>query len=109
MGDIQYVPSLVKLGSDANQLVAAQHIAAKRLLDFDGEIYPKDGCAITLSVLLQEAGVAIKDTYQAMVLGNLLKTAENGRWFRWGSKRSVISARPVGLCLTTAKTISILF
>jgi hypothetical protein len=43
MGDIQYVPSLVKLGSDANQLMAAQHIAAKRLLDFDGEIYPKDG------------------------------------------------------------------
>jgi hypothetical protein len=43
------------------------------LLDYDGEIYPKDGCAITLSVLLQDAGIAVKDTYQAFALGNLLK------------------------------------
>jgi len=66
-------PDLVKLASDADQLLAAQHMAAKRLLDFDGEIFPKDGCAITLSVLLQEAGIQIKDTYQAIALGNLLK------------------------------------
>jgi len=48
MGDGPRIPDLVKLASDADQLVAAQHMAAKRLLDFDGEIFPKDGCAITL-------------------------------------------------------------
>lgn len=62
------------MASDADQLVAAQHMAAKRLLDYDGEVYPQDGCAITLSVLLQEAGIAIKDTYQAIELGKLLKS-----------------------------------
>lgn len=77
----------MKLGSDANQLMAAQHIAAKRLLDFDGEIYPKDGCAITLSVLLQEAGIAIKDTYQAMVLGNLLKNSRKWQVVSLGEQK----------------------
>jgi hypothetical protein len=83
MGDGPRIPDLVKLASDADQLVAAQHMAAKRLLDFDGEIFPKDGCAITLSVLLQEAGIPVKDTYQALALGNLLK----------GRKRQVV---PIG-------------
>jgi hypothetical protein len=72
-GDAQFIPALLKLGSDANQLLAAQHTAAKRLLDFDGEIFPSDGCAITLSVLLQDAGIAVKDTFLAIDLGNLLK------------------------------------
>src|ERR1700722_18670168 len=74
MGDSQRIPDLVKLASDADQLVAAQQMAAKRLLDYDGEVYPKDGCAITLSVLLQQAAIPVKDTYQALALGNLLKT-----------------------------------
>jgi hypothetical protein len=66
------IPALIKLASDPAQLNAAQHVAAKRLLDFDGEIYPSDGCAITLSVLLQEAGIAVADTFQALAMGNLL-------------------------------------
>ena len=74
MSDGQFIPALVKLASDQNQLVAAQHVAAKRLLDFDGEVFPSDGCAITLSVLLQEAGIPVKDTFQALALGNLLKS-----------------------------------
>src|SRR5450756_499524 len=74
MGDAQFIPALLKLASDANQLLAAQHVAAKRLLDYDGETYPSDGCAITLSVLLQDAGIAVKDTYLAIDLGNLLKS-----------------------------------
>ena len=74
MSDAQNVPALVALASNADQLVAAQHMAAKRLLKYDGEIFPKDGCAITLSVLLQESGIAVKDTYTAIALGNLLKT-----------------------------------
>jgi hypothetical protein len=76
MGDAPRIPALVKLASNADQLVAAQHIAAKRLLDFDGEIFPSDGCAITLSVLLQEAEIEVKDTFQALALGNVLKARE---------------------------------
>jgi hypothetical protein len=58
--------------------MAAQHVAAVRLLKYDGEIYPSDGCAITLSVLLQEAGIVVADTYRAFDLGNLL--ADNRGW-----------------------------
>src|SRR5712691_3926180 len=77
MSDGQCIPALVKLASDRDQLLAAQHTAAKRLLDYDGETYPSDGCAITLSVLLQESGIAVADTYQAIVLGNTLKSKRN--------------------------------
>jgi hypothetical protein len=73
MGDSPRIPDLVKLASDVNQLVAAQQTAAKRLLDFDGEVFPSDGCAITLSVLLQDAGIPVEDTFQALALGNVLK------------------------------------
>jgi len=74
MGDAQYIPKLLTLASDTDQLIAAQHVAAKRLLDFDGEVYPSDGCAITLCVLLQEAGIAVPDTFQAIPLETLLKS-----------------------------------
>ena len=77
MSDAESIPTLTNIASDRDQLIAAQHVAAKRLLDFDGEIYPADGCAITLSVLLQEAGIAVPDTYQAITLGNLLKSKRN--------------------------------
>lgn len=78
MADAQYIAGLVATASDAAQLQAAQHIAAKRLLDFDGEVYPSDGCAITLSVLLQQAGIGVQDTFQALALGNVLKSQR--RW-----------------------------
>ena len=68
-----HVSDLLKIASDHNQLVGAQRVAAKRLLDHDGEIYPSDGCAITLSVLLQEAGISVADTYRAFDLANTLK------------------------------------
>lgn len=64
---------MIAIGSDKDRLQNAQHVAARKLLKFDGEVYPADGCAITLSVLLQEAGIAVPDTFQAIVLGSLLK------------------------------------
>lgn len=73
MSDAQFIPGLVTFASDAHQLQAAQHVAAQRLLAFDGEVFPSDGCAITLSVLLQDAGIAVKDTFKAIDLGNVLK------------------------------------
>jgi len=71
--DAPSVKSLLAIASDAHQLLAAQHIAAKRLLLFDGETYPSDGCAITLSVLLQQAGIAIPDTFRAFDLAKRLR------------------------------------
>src|SRR5215469_11475072 len=62
MSDADQLPGLIKLASDPGQLQNAQQIAAQRLLDFDGEVYPQDGCAITLSVLLQDAGIDVPDT-----------------------------------------------
>jgi hypothetical protein len=73
MGDIEAIPALINLASDVHQLQAAQHEAAARLLKYDGEIYPHDGCAITLCVLFQEVGIEINDIYQAIALGNVLK------------------------------------
>jgi hypothetical protein len=74
MSDGQYIPTLLKIASDANQLQAAQEVAAQRLLNYDGEKYPTDGCAITLSVLLQESGIPVADTYKAITLGDTLKS-----------------------------------
>jgi hypothetical protein len=88
MGDSQRIPDLVKLASDADQLVAAQQMAAKRLLDYDGEVFPKDGCAITLSVLLQEAGIPVKDTYQALALGSLLRTGRKWQMVPMGNQKT---------------------
>ncbi|HTV30575.1 MAG TPA: hypothetical protein VMF32_22715 [Xanthobacteraceae bacterium] len=80
MSDAQNVPRLIKVASDPAQLIAAQEIAARRLLDYDGEVFPHDGCAITLSVLLQKAGISIDDIFQAIALGNLLQNER--RWQR---------------------------
>jgi hypothetical protein len=85
--DGQYIPSLLKLASDPNQLVAAQQVAAKRLLNYDGELYPSDGCAITLSVLLQEAGIGVADTYLAFELGKLLKDGRGWQFISIGNQQ----------------------
>jgi len=85
MSDRDCIPALLNIASDPDRLLE-QHVAAQRLLDFDGETFPSDGCAITLSVLLQEAGIAVNDTYQAIVLGNLLKIEKKlARHRDWGT------------------------
>ena len=70
----KFVNDLISLASGANRLRQAQAIAAQRLLAYDGEKYPSDGCAITLSVLPQQAGLELPDTYTAIALGKLLKS-----------------------------------
>jgi hypothetical protein len=65
--------ALVAIGSDKDKLLAVQHSAARKEIVAVGEKYPRDGCAITLSCLLQEAGFDVPDTYQAIALGALLK------------------------------------
>jgi hypothetical protein len=73
MSDAERIADLIRVGSDSALLQHAQHEAARKLLKFDGEIYPADGCAITLSCELQAAGVAIPDTFQALTMVALLE------------------------------------
>jgi hypothetical protein len=80
VSDADFIPALIAEASDPSRLQDAQHTAAQRLLAYDGEIFPHDGCAITLSMLLQNAGIAIPDTYGAFDLGNFL--CETRGWQR---------------------------
>jgi hypothetical protein len=85
--DGQHVAALLTLASDASQLVAAQRVAAARLLRYDGEVYPADGCAITLSVLLQEAAIAVADTYLAFDLAGILKNDRGWQFIPVGEQQ----------------------
>ncbi len=73
MSDRDKIKTLLAIAGTKERLQAAQAVAARRLLAYDGEIYPHDGCAITLSVLLQEAGVDVEDVYTAIELGRVLR------------------------------------
>lgn len=73
MTDETYIPALLEIAGNPQRLDAAQADAAQALLHFDGEKYPADGCAITLSTLLMAAGVEIPFTFQALALDNLLQ------------------------------------
>ena len=72
MSDSDQVSTLLAIASNPAQLQAAQHVATQRLLAYDGEVFPSDGCAITLSVLLQDAGIAVADTFLAFDLARVL-------------------------------------
>lgn len=73
MGDKSRIEALLAIARDKAKLQAAQAIAAPRLLAYDGTVYPKDGCAITLSVLMQDAGIEIRDIFWALEITNELK------------------------------------
>jgi len=73
VADAEHLKDLLGIASDRQSLVDAQHTAAARLLAYDGETYPHDGCAITLSVLLQRAGIDVPDSFEALELTNLLR------------------------------------
>ena len=73
MTDQNQIATLIKIASDANSLQAAEQAAARKILAFDGEVFPADSCAITQSCLMQAAGIDVPDTYQALAFGNMLK------------------------------------
>ncbi|MDN7569962.1 hypothetical protein [Burkholderia contaminans] len=77
MSDKDAIPYLIDLASNPGQLQTVEQIAARKLLDYDGEVYPSDGCAITLSILLQQAGISVPDTFQAIELARILKEVRN--------------------------------
>lgn len=70
-GDGQFIPHLLDIAT--NHLEHTQQEAARKELHAVGERYPSDGCAITLSELLEEAGISVRDTYQALALGKALE------------------------------------
>jgi hypothetical protein len=73
MSDHEQIAALVKLASAADTLQAVERIAAKKILDFAGELFPADSCAITQSCLMQAAGIMVPDTYLALGFGTMLK------------------------------------
>jgi hypothetical protein len=80
MADFQDAQKLIAFASDPTRLQAIQSTAAAKLLAFDQEIYPTDGCAITLSLMLQAVGIDVADTYMAF---DLAKTVKDDRgWTR---------------------------
>lgn len=74
MSDADRIPGLLALAANPNTLEAAQKEAALELYRFDGEKYPADGCAITQSTLLRQAGIDVPFTFQALALDKLLQS-----------------------------------
>lgn len=72
-GDAAKITALINNAIDSNSFKNMQKRAAIKLFKYDGEIYPHDGCAITLSLMLQDAGIAVPDSYMAIELTNLLR------------------------------------
>jgi chitosanase len=98
MADGGAIDKLVALGSDPRTLRAAQAIAAQRLLAFDREVFPHDGCAITLSVLMQQAGIEVPDTFPAIELGQEL--------LRRGWKKILVGEQQRGDVGSTCGTVA---
>jgi len=73
MSDGKKIARVLEIAANAGELQAAQHVAAQRLLKATGIRYPHDGCAITLSVLLQEAGINVPNTFQAILIKRVLQ------------------------------------
>ena len=73
MSDKDQMKTLLEQGTNAALLQISQMKAAQLLLAYDGEKYPQDGCAITLSVLMQAAGIDVPNTYTAIELGRRLR------------------------------------
>ena len=64
--DRERIAALLANAVDPDQLRVAHALAARKLLQPDGAIYPADGCAITLSVLMQAAGLDVPDLFWAI-------------------------------------------
>ena len=71
--DAAKIPELMKIASDDTTLQEAQSQASDKLMSYCGEEYPHNGCAITLSCLLQKAGIDVDDTFLAFELDQVLR------------------------------------
>lgn len=73
MSDKDLIPQLLTEAWDVGRLDEAQARAAKKLFQYDGEKFPSNACAITLSVLLQDAGIDVPDIFAAFAMGKELR------------------------------------
>jgi hypothetical protein len=73
---------------NVGRLDDAQERAAKKLYDYDQEKYPSDGCAITLSVLLQDSGIDVPDTFTAIELGQQLRDKRKWQVIEVGNQQA---------------------
>lgn len=76
--DQNCIGMLISNGSNIEELKKAQEIA-RQALQTVGEVFPRNGCAATLSALLQMSGVDIKMTLGAGKLVYLLGGSYNSR------------------------------
>ena len=86
-GDQSRISTLLAIASDVTRLDDAQARAGRDLLAYDGETYPTHGCAITLSVLLRDAGIDVPLLYMAIELGNYLNRTRNWQVIEPGSQQ----------------------
>ena len=82
------IAKLIQIASDPSGLASVQSRAAAALLEYDGEVYPHDGCAITLSILLRDAGIDVPPTYQAITLGSQLKQSRQWQVIPLGQQQA---------------------
>ncbi len=69
----EFIAKLLDTVKNQDELDKIHAEAKEKLFKYDGEQYPRDGCAITLSVTLQHLGLDVDDTYMAFDLVALLK------------------------------------
>ena len=74
MSDKECIPALIAIGGNSSSLESCQHDAAAKLLRDENLVYPMDGCAITLSCLLQSAGIDVPDTFLALSMVSVLES-----------------------------------
>lgn len=96
--DLSKTETLIQIASDTAGFNNIQSRAAKKLLAYDGEVYPHDGCAITLSLLLQDSGIIVEDFFQAISLTNELKNKR-----KW--KKILVGQQQAGDIGTTCGTV----
>ncbi len=72
-GDKSRIPKALEIANDPEAYRAVQKEAAEELLSLAEEHWPHDGCAINLSNLLQQSGIAVPNILQALKLGNHLR------------------------------------
>ena len=77
MTDHSHIAELVRIASDKATLKMIEEEAAQKLLAYTHQTH--NGCAITLSCLLQHAGIEVPDTYGAYALVHLLQDERKWR------------------------------
>jgi hypothetical protein len=81
--DKDQIPKLLEIAKSREGLAEAQRIAAKALADAHEPPFPKNGCAATLSALLELSGINVKMTLGAGRLAHMLGGQINSTGRRW--------------------------